>query len=315
MKKIKNLQGAVLLLIILVMIGCTSNTTKPPVLQGIDSDQTEITILIGESIWLNVIPIPEKAKIPELVWSSSDENVAIVKDGEVKAMYDGTSHITATTSDGDHTLEWFVTVEYIEPEYLTDHMEEIFEIVNKRIGIDELEVRIWIFDRYSILITGLNSYQIETCVLYIDNEEIPFTNAQLNRFFSNHCSFERGKLHDINLIANSISYRTIFQLPSIPTVYLPEEMFNPKKEYTFTWELDNDFCFQFMNVAVYDTRLATEMEEYFLLEEISPSERSYTIKPRTIHSDYIFAGVSILGINYITKDRSVFLSDMWIITR
>lgn len=65
---------------------------------------------IGETIVLLAIITPTNATNKEVRWSSSNENVCIVENGEVTAVSPGTATITATTVDGNYTAKCFIKV-------------------------------------------------------------------------------------------------------------------------------------------------------------------------------------------------------------
>lgn len=65
----------------------------------------------GETVQLTATVIPSYADNKTVVWTSSDEKVAIVdKDGKVTAVGNGTATITARTISGNHTASVTVTV-------------------------------------------------------------------------------------------------------------------------------------------------------------------------------------------------------------
>lgn len=77
---------------------------------GITLDKTELTIEEGEMEALKATIEPIGASDPTVIWASSDETVAIVSGGVVKALAEGTATITATTQDGGFTASCTVTV-------------------------------------------------------------------------------------------------------------------------------------------------------------------------------------------------------------
>lgn len=77
---------------------------------GISLDKTELTIEEGEMEALKATIEPIGASDPTVIWASSDETVAIVSGGVVKALAEGTATITATTQDGGFTASCTVTV-------------------------------------------------------------------------------------------------------------------------------------------------------------------------------------------------------------
>lgn len=77
---------------------------------GITLDMTEMTLEEGEMAALKATIEPLGASDPTVIWTSSNEKAAIVSDGVVKALTEGTTTITATTQDGGFTAKCTVTV-------------------------------------------------------------------------------------------------------------------------------------------------------------------------------------------------------------
>lgn len=76
---------------------------KPTSVTGVQFDAYESAILLGEQLKLNAQILPDNATNKELVWSSSDENVAIVDNsGMVTAVGLGNVNIIAKSVDGEH---------------------------------------------------------------------------------------------------------------------------------------------------------------------------------------------------------------------
>lgn len=84
---------------------------------GVTLDRTEITGKTGENTTLEATVQPTalgvgSADITDVIWSSSNEDVATVdQDGNVSFVYGGECVITATTADGGHTAQCAVTVQ------------------------------------------------------------------------------------------------------------------------------------------------------------------------------------------------------------
>jgi hypothetical protein len=79
---------------------------------GVELNETEVTLIVGESIELTATVLPENATNKNIIWASSDEEVASVSpDGTVTALSEGTATITVTTEDGGFTAQCEVTVE------------------------------------------------------------------------------------------------------------------------------------------------------------------------------------------------------------
>ena len=76
----------------------------------IDLDKTDAILLLDEEMDLTATIVPGNAPNKEIIWTSSDENIATVTPGEtsntahVKALAKGTAVITATAADGSTTV-------------------------------------------------------------------------------------------------------------------------------------------------------------------------------------------------------------------
>lgn len=77
---------------------------------GIILDKTELTLEEGEMEVLKATVEPIGASNPTIIWTSSNEKVAVVSDGVIKALAEGTATITATTKEGEFTASCTVTV-------------------------------------------------------------------------------------------------------------------------------------------------------------------------------------------------------------
>lgn len=81
------------------------NITVSPVdntaeVESVSFDVSDITMNIGDERTIKSSVLPENARDRSLTWASSDESVAVVTDGHIKAIKDGTAVITATSSNG-----------------------------------------------------------------------------------------------------------------------------------------------------------------------------------------------------------------------
>ena len=70
----------------------------------------ELNLNKGENGWIGVTYNPSNASNKVLTWKSSNEDVAIVREGNVKAVGEGTAILTATSEDGGKTASCKVIV-------------------------------------------------------------------------------------------------------------------------------------------------------------------------------------------------------------
>lgn len=84
---------------------------RPVSVTGISLNKTSLTMAVGKTEALVATIIPENATNQELLWESSDNQIATVKNGVVTAVSAGTANITATTEDGGKTAVCIVTAQ------------------------------------------------------------------------------------------------------------------------------------------------------------------------------------------------------------
>lgn len=81
---------------------CKVTVTSPPI-EGISFFESEQIVYLGSETVLNVITKPANATLENPIWNSSDENVATVENGIVKALNIGETTITVSSQDNDLT--------------------------------------------------------------------------------------------------------------------------------------------------------------------------------------------------------------------
>ncbi len=97
-------------LFFIIALALSACNSKVPELTGISLNKKKLTLEVGETYRLKVSFTPEEVAeaAPELVWLSSDEDVATVKNGKVTAKAVGKATITATCDK--HEAECVLTV-------------------------------------------------------------------------------------------------------------------------------------------------------------------------------------------------------------
>lgn len=82
---------------------CRDDGREIVLISEIMFEQTEMDILVGNTVQLHATVLPENATFKVVCWSSSDESVATVSDdGTVVALSEGEATITAASVDGQH---------------------------------------------------------------------------------------------------------------------------------------------------------------------------------------------------------------------
>lgn len=91
-------------------ISSDTDTDETVAVTGVTLDKKTAELKVGESATLKATVNPSDATDKSVTWSSSDEKVATVTNGTVKAVAAGTATITVTTKDGGFTATCEVTV-------------------------------------------------------------------------------------------------------------------------------------------------------------------------------------------------------------
>ncbi len=79
---------------------CTVTVIKH--VENVTFPNAKETVYVGKTLTIKAAVIPEDAENKKLMWTSSDEKIATVKDGKVTALGSGSVVITAKSEDGNH---------------------------------------------------------------------------------------------------------------------------------------------------------------------------------------------------------------------
>ena len=140
----KKIKSIIIIMIILILITSCSKSTKSVLIQGIEFEETEIFMNIGETALLKIIVSPDNATNQGIDWVSSDNDVATITDGVVTALSAGVATITATSIEGGHTAscriiinsdDTFVVASRDQWEVAIDYIKNGSEIFNYNIII------------------------------------------------------------------------------------------------------------------------------------------------------------------------------------
>lgn len=102
----RNLLTAVILAACMALAACGSKVA----VTGLTLSEKQIMVAVGESVSLTATVTPDDASNKNVLWQSSDESVATVKNGSVKGVKAGTAKVTAATEDGNFKAECQVIV-------------------------------------------------------------------------------------------------------------------------------------------------------------------------------------------------------------
>ena len=78
---------------------CKVKVPSPPI-EAIKFKDEEIEVTEGDTVSLETVSTPEDAIILDAIWTSSDDAVATVKDGVLKALKVGTTEVTVSDKEG-----------------------------------------------------------------------------------------------------------------------------------------------------------------------------------------------------------------------
>ncbi|MFD2444570.1 S-layer homology domain-containing protein [Bacillus sp. CGMCC 1.16607] len=107
--------------------GTVTNSSNPistdTTVLGVDIVESTLSMLTGETAALNVSISPENASNTNLIWSSSDENVVTIEDGNITAVGSGSATITVETEDGrlSDTCLIYVDAPVVTNIYISGH--------------------------------------------------------------------------------------------------------------------------------------------------------------------------------------------------
>ena len=166
--------------------------------EGVDLDNTNYNLLIGEYITLSATVLPENATNKNVLWNSSNPNVASVnEEGVVTALNPGNAIITVTTEDGGYTANCEINVlerkiqsiEMIEEPIKTEYIQnyEKLDVTGGKIRLiynDETTEEI---DMTTEMVSGFNNAELGPQTLTVTYEEkiatfsITILAKQLNR--------------------------------------------------------------------------------------------------------------------------------------
>ena len=84
---------------------------KPISVNGITLENASIRMFVNQELTLNATVLPENATNKNILWDSSNKDIAIVDHGLIKAIGLGTTTITAMTEDGGYTAKCKLLIE------------------------------------------------------------------------------------------------------------------------------------------------------------------------------------------------------------
>lgn len=105
--KQKHLLMALFGILSFIVSSCGETTVSP---SGVALNKTTLTLKKGMNEKLIATVVPKDVSNANVIWSSSDNSVVSILDGECTAVNKGTATVTATTEDGKFSATCVVTV-------------------------------------------------------------------------------------------------------------------------------------------------------------------------------------------------------------
>jgi uncharacterized protein (TIGR02145 family) len=93
-----------------VLFMSCSTTNEPVKVTGVSLNKTTLSLVVGTNGQLTATVAPNDAADKSVSWTSSDNSIATVADGNITAVSVGEATITVTTKDGGKTATCAVTV-------------------------------------------------------------------------------------------------------------------------------------------------------------------------------------------------------------
>jgi len=147
---------------------CVVDVTEPTKVSSILLSESEKTLTVGESFELTATVLPENAYNKGLMWSSDNEDAAIVSNGVVTAMSPGECDITCTSSDSSN-ISAICHIYVQEPEQYW--LSVIVPNGNFAINVTDM-------DGVNLMITPDKGYLIDTVTL--DGEDCKHDNGEIS---------------------------------------------------------------------------------------------------------------------------------------
>ena len=101
------------------LIGHSLITTRPIKIEAIELNKQELNMLIGQEETIIATITPQNATNKDIEWESTNKNVAIVKNGIISAIAEGTTEVIAKTIDGNISSKCRVEVKPIMVEAIS----------------------------------------------------------------------------------------------------------------------------------------------------------------------------------------------------
>ncbi|HBY21352.1 MAG TPA: hypothetical protein DEG71_10185 [Clostridiales bacterium] len=234
---------------------CVVTVKTAPIINvtGINLDEENISMNVGDSDILTVTITPDNATNQNITWSSSDESIVTVNsEGEIEGISSGDVTITATTKDGNKKATCEITVVTVEDDIPIVNVESVSldrKIISMKVGENETLTAtinpndatnknlIWDSNNESVLTvdqsgriaavssgssditaTSIDGNKTDICKVTVENVEIPLT------------------ISSISDIQQTINQNDSYYPPSTVEALMSD---NTKKQVGITWNIPN----------------------------------------------------------------------------
>ena len=275
---------------------CVVTVKTAPIINvtGINLDEENISMNVGDSDILTVTITPDNATNQNITWSSSDESIVTVNsEGEIEGISSGDVTITATTKDGNKKATCEITVVTVEDDIPIVNVESVSldrKIISMKVGENETLTAtinpndatnknlIWDSNNESVLTvdqsgriaavssgssditaTSIDGNKTDICKVTVENVEIPLT------------------ISSISDIQQTINQNDSYYPPSTVEALMSD---NTKKQVGITWNTttissllsnsvinDNDLTNDFNKESLESLKSLTKSNSIFNIEE------------------------------------------------
>lgn len=126
MRKVKFTYAMLIAVLAIALAGCKKEQPDLSV-KGITLNKTALTLKVETEETLTFTIFPENATNKNVTWASSDEKVATVNNGVVKAVKPGNATITVTTKENNETAQCEVSVTAGDPVTVKGAVEGVWK--------------------------------------------------------------------------------------------------------------------------------------------------------------------------------------------
>ncbi len=246
--------------------------------EGISLSASKLKIEETETVQLSAAVYPMNASYQDIVWTSSDENIAYVdSDGNITGVTVGEAIITATTVDGGYSASCDVTVNQISV---------------KGIELSKSSLSMMITDSYSLSATVIPYNAVNQNIIWSSsNSSVATVDAQGKVYaISNGSTIITSTTEESGYVAEcSVSVKPIEELVTIGAEMV-------------SYSISSSGVFFKIGTRIYSDVSCSSMDDYIILNQVLLMYQDGTIIDRT---DYIGSYIILFSEKIIFKELSI----------